>query len=274
MMDTPHQSLTARLAGLFSQFSQVESVAMAGSLATGVAADLSSDIDLYVYTSALIPLSDRITLMDAAGGASLANMNLDYWDLGDEWFDAQTGIEVDVMFWEPVWIEDMLKRVVVHHQASLGYSTCHWHTIRASRVLFDRNGWFGRLQAWCEQPYPEELRRAVIQRNQPVLRDVIPAYLHQVEKAVRRGDLISVNHRVSALFASYFDVLFACNRVLNPGEKRLLEQAARLCPSLPVDMVADVTAVLQSAGQPGPAVVANLARLLDHLDQWLAKELN
>ncbi len=274
MTDTPHQSLANRLAGLFSQFPQVESVAMAGSLTSGAAADLSSDIDLYVYTSAPVPLTDRIALVEAAGGASRADMNLDYWDLGDEWFDARTGIEVDVMFWEPAWIEEMLKRILVHHRASLGYSTSHWHTIRASRVLFDRNGWFGRLKAWCEQPYPEELRRAVIRRNQPVLREVIPAYLRQVEKAVKRGDLASVNHRVSALLASYFDVLFACNRVPNPGEKRLLEQAARLCPSLPVDMAVEVTAVLQSAGQPGSAVVANLNQLLDHLDQWLANELD
>ncbi len=273
MTDTPYRSLALRLAGLFSQFPQVEAVAMAGSLATGAAADLSSDIDLYVYTSALIPLAERAALVEAAGGASRADMNLDYWDLGDEWFDARTGIEVDVMFWEPAWIENMLQRVLVQCQASLGYSTSHWHTILVSQVLFDRTGWFGRLKTWCEQPYPEELRRAVIQRNHPVLRGVIPAYLRQVEKAARRGDLVSVNHRVSALLASYFDVLFACNRVPNPGEKRLLEQAARLCPSLPDNMAAEVTTVLQSAGQPGPGVVADINRLLDHLDQWLESEL-
>ena len=272
MTESPHESLAGRLAGLFSRFPQVEAVAMAGSLASGTAPDPSSDIDLYVYTTALLPLQDRMNVVEAAGGASRADMNLDYWDLGDEWFDARTGIEVDVMFWETAWIEEMLEQTLTRCRASLGYSTSHWHTIRVSQVLFDRNGWFARLKAWCGQPYPEELRRAVIRRNHAVLRDVIPSYLHQIQKAVRRGDLVSVNHRLSALLASYFDILFAFNRVPNPGEKRLLEQAARLCPSLPVNMAAEVTAVLQSAGRPGPEILEDLDRLLDHLDQWLAED--
>jgi hypothetical protein len=93
-----------------------------------------------------------------------------------------------------------------------------------------------------------------------------------VEKAVRRADLVSVNHRVAGLLASYFDILFACNRVLHPGEKRLIEQAARMCPSLPENMAADVTAVLQAAGKPGGEVVDQINRLVDHLEEWLSQE--
>ncbi len=90
-----------------------------------------------------------------------------------------------------------------------------------------------------------------------------------MEKAARRGDLVSVNHRVAALLASYFDVVFAANGVLHPGEKRLLEQAGRLCASLPQKMAAQVTAVLQTAGLPGNAVVEKITLLLDALDRWL-----
>jgi predicted nucleotidyltransferase len=272
MTENVYQTLARQMADLFSRFPQVEAVAVSGSITSGALTDLASDIDLYVYTSAVIPIDARLALVEAAGGASRADMNLDYWDLGDEWFHAPSGIEIDVMYWDTRWIEEMIARVVTRHQASIGYSTSHWHTIRTSRVLFDRSGWFQRLQTLAETPYPEPLRQAIICRNHSLLRGVIPAYLHQVEKAARRGDLISVNHRVAALLASYFDILFACNRVLHPGEKRLLEQAHRICARLPEGMTADVTAVLQAAGIAGETLLAPLKGLLDHLDDWLAKE--
>jgi predicted nucleotidyltransferase len=272
MISTPHLALAGRLAALFSQFPQVEAVAVSGSLASGAFIDPASDIDLYVFIIAPIPLEARVDLVEAAGGASRADMNLDYWDIGDEWFHAPTGIEIDVMYWDTRWVEDTLDRVLVHHQPSLGYTTAHWQTIHSAGVLFDRSGWLGRLKQRCEQPYPEDLRRAVIRRNHAILRGVIPAYLRQVEKAAGRGDLVSANHRVAAFFASYFDLIFAANGVLHPGEKRLLEQARRLCPSLPPRMPEDISAVLQSAGEPGTAVVERLAQLCDRLDRWLGEK--
>ncbi len=169
-------------------------------------------------------------------------------------------------------MEENLKNVLERSIPSLGYTTAFWHTVRSSRILFDRSGWFGRLQRWSEQPYPEPLRQAVIARNHAVLREIIPAYLHQVEKAVRRGDLVSVNHRVAALLASYFDVIFAYNRVLHPGEKRLLEHAARLCPRLPVNMTAQVTAVLQFSGSGDERLTGAVNDLLDGLDALLQSE--
>jgi hypothetical protein len=56
------------------------------------------DIDLYVYTTAAILLAARETLV-AEMQSSRADLNLQLWDLGDEWYDAQTGIEVDVIYW-------------------------------------------------------------------------------------------------------------------------------------------------------------------------------
>lgn len=271
-MTDAHRALARQLTDLFSQLPQVEAVAVAGSLTSGAVTDKSTDIDLYVYTTALVPLENRLAMIETVGGASRADMNLDYWDLGDEWFHAPTGIEVDVIFWDTQWIESMLDRVLRQHQASAGYTTCYWYTIFNSHILFDRKGWMSQLKAMSEQSYPEDLRRAIIRRNYALLRGIIPAYLHQVEKAARRGDLVSVNHRVAALLASYFDVVFAANGVLHPGEKRLLEQAGRLCASLPQQMAAQVTAVLQTAGLPGTAVAENITLLLDALDHWLGKK--
>lgn len=270
MTDTlsPHLQLAQRLAARFSRFPQVQAIGLAGSLTSGTAPDPTSDIDLYIYTTALIPLAEREALV-AEFGASRADLNLQFWDLGDEWFDAQTGIEVDVIYWETQWISDMLDRVLLRHEAGVGYTTCFWHTLQRTQVLYDPHGWLQGQVERTQQPYPEPLRAAILAKNYALLRQVIPAYSHQIEKAVRRGDLVSVNHRVAALLASYFDVIFAFNRVLNPGEKRLLEFAARTCPRTPPHMAEDVTALLQAAGSGGPALLEKLELLLDRLDQLL-----
>ena len=59
------------------------------------------------------------------------------------------------------------------------------------------------------------------------------SYYEQIEKAVKRNDLVSVNHRIAAFMASYFDVIFAINKSLHPGEKRLVKFALNHCKVLP-----------------------------------------
>ncbi len=265
-----HLTLARELAAAFSAFPQVEAVAVGGSLASQVA-DAASDIDLYVYTTSVIPLPAREALV-AQRGARRADMNLQFWDLGDEWIDGPTGIEVDVIYWDTAWITEQIDRVLVHHQASVGYTTCFWNTVRNSLSLYDRDGWFARLQTRCQCPYPEPLRRAIIAKNYAVLRDVIPAYLHQIEKALQRRDLVSVNHRVAALLASYFDVLFALNAMLHPGEKRLLEIAAERCAKHPPAMREQVEDVLGLAATGDMALIQVVNRLIDDLDVLLLKE--
>jgi hypothetical protein len=267
---SPHLSLARELAAAFSAFPQVEAVAVGGSLVSG-AADAGSDIDLYVYTTSLISLPAREALV-AQRGASRADLNLQFWDLGDEWIDGPTGIEVDAIYWDTAWIAEQIDRVLVHHQASVGYTTCFWNTVRNSLPLYDRDGWFARLQTQCQCPYPEPLRRAIIAKNYPILRDVIPAYLHQIEKALQRHDAVSVNHRVAALLASYFDVLFALNAIPHPGEKRLLAIVARYCAKRPLAMRGQVEEVLRLAGTGDAALIQAINRLVDDLDVLLSQE--
>jgi hypothetical protein len=92
-----------------------------------------------------------------------------------------------------------------------------------------------------------------------------------VAKAARRGDLVSVNHRLTGLLASYFDVLFAFNRVPHPGEKRLVESASRLART-PEGMAADLRDILESATTDLSGLPVRVDRLLDLLDALLAKD--
>src|SRR5690606_35735048 len=107
----------------------------------------------------------------------------------------------------PQWIEDQLDRVLIHHQASVGYSTCFWFNVLHSRPLYDPDGWYATLQHRARQPYPDALARAIVAKNHPILRTLRhSAYTHQLEHAVNRGDWVSIQHRITAILASYFDI--------------------------------------------------------------------
>jgi hypothetical protein len=271
-MPTMHASLARSVARLFIELPRVEAVGLGGSRgAGGVGHDGISDIDVYVYTRGDIDLAVRRGIVDAAGGSSRADLGMTFWGPGDEWLDAATGIHVDVVYFDAAWMADQLDRVIVRHEASLGYSTCFWHTIRGSVVLEDPRGWLTALQQRSHGTYPEDLRRNVIELNHAALRGLLPSYSTQVAKAARRGDLVSVNHRLTGLLASYFDVLFAFNRVPHPGEKRLVEAASHL-PRTPEGMAADLRDLLETATTDLSGLPVRVDRLLDVLDALLATD--
>jgi hypothetical protein len=230
-------------------------VALAGSRGAR-SGDSASDFDLYVYTLGDLPLEFRRSL--AGPNAEIDNR---FWEPGDEWIDRITGARVDVMYRTPAWIEDQLDRVLVRHQASIGYSTCFWYNVLHSEALFDPAGWFAGLQERARTPYPEPLRRAVIAKNYPILRKIQSSYRHQIASALARDDRVSVQHRIAALLASYFDVWFALRREPHPGEKRLLL-------ALPAEDASLVRAVLNAGSE---TMLASIDALLDNLDQRLHK---
>ena len=258
----------SELATQFAALPQVVAVALSGSQSSG-AADAGSDIDLCIYTDAEIPPAAQATLIAQSGGATHADLNLPYWGGVNMWIDAATGITIDCAHFGAAWMEEQVLRVMETHQPSLGYSTCFCRTVQQSHVLYDPHGWLTSLQARSQQEYPESLRRNIITHNHPVLRTIMSSYLYQIEHAVRRNDIVSVNHRVAALLASYFDIVFALNRVLHPGEKRLLAFAHSECTLLPTAMDADIAAVLMTAGTASAEVIVHLTRLLDRLEEQL-----
>ena len=269
-MQPKHLHLTQRIADLFTRLPSVEAVAVAGSLGSGSRrSDSESDIDLYVYTRGEIPLEARQSIVEQTGGASQSSLDLNYWGQSDEWLNAGSGIEIDIVYFETGWMEDQIARVVESHQASLGYTTCFWHTLSKSIVFSDPHAWLARLQEKCKAEYPETLRQNIVALNRPVLRGIIPAYENQLSKAVKRRDLVSINHRLAAFFASYFDIIFAVNRLLHPGEKRLVEFAVANCELLPAEMATDIASILLMTEESVSSLPIRISRLLDHLDRLL-----
>jgi predicted nucleotidyltransferase len=257
------------IADCYRLLPQVRAVILAGSRTTSFA-NVDSDVDLYVYTETPVPLVRRAHI--ARARSEHAEVGNFFWEPGDEWVEAGSGVRVDVMFRRVAWIEEQLARVLIAHHASVGYSTCVWHNVVGSRVLFDRYGWFADLQAWANQPYPESLRRAIVAKNQPILCATQSSYRHQIELAIARGDLVSVNHRIAALLASYFDILFAVNRLPHPGEKRLLEIAVRDCPIVPAQLEEQISGLIGAMAQPDSRLIERIDALIDRLEQILRSE--
>jgi len=258
-------AVAEQVANAFASLPQVQAVTLAGSRISKFP-DSDSDVDVYVYVTDDVSLHDRTRIAAGSPHAEIGNAT---WEPGDEWIDAATGTPVDVMFRQVWWIEEQLDRVLAQHQASVGYSTCFWYNVGHSRVLFDRTGWFVALQKRAAVGYPQELRRAIIAKNYPLIRQNQSSYLQQIELAVKRDDPVSANHRLAALLASYFDVLFAVNELPHPGEKRILEHAKATCTKVPVGMERQVR---QLVGSSDGELVKRINALVDGLEDLLMQE--
>ena len=107
-------------------------------------------------------------------------------------------------------------------------------------------------------------------KNYPILRQNASSYRYQLERAVARNDWVSINHRVAALLASYFDILFAVNRLPHPGEKRLVEIVLKQCEKIPEGMRQQLND-LREAVSNGIEVVEKVDALVGGLDELLKK---
>lgn len=255
-----------RIADRYAHLECVQAVALSGSIQNGYATSMS-DIDVYVYVTRDLTADERTQLAEVDARDRIVN---DTWGAGDVWVDVHSNVEVDLMYFTTQWIEAQIHRTLVQCQAWTGYTTAFWHTVKISRILFDRDNWFAQLQQRANQPYPEQLRQNIITHNYPLLRTIPHAYSKQIAKAIKRDDFISVNHRISALLESYFDIFFAVNRLPHPGEKRQL-QIALSCEKQPESMESDLRALVRAVGDVESVPVA-LDTLLVHLAAWLSDE--
>jgi len=257
------------IAAIYGALPQVEAVALAGSLGSGMG-DASSDLDLYVYVREEIPTAVRREIAEAR--AVWAEVDNRFWETGDEWVEAGSGLGIDVMFRRKDWIEEQLDRLLRRYEAAIGYTTCVWHNVRTSHPLHDPSGWLAAILRLAGQTYPEPLRRAIVAKNHPILRRNLSSYTRQIERAASRGDRVSINHRTAAFLASYFDILFALNRLPHPGEKRLVAFARERCEMKPEGMESAIGALLDQVGKDGKQASEICRVLVDGLDFLLREE--
>lgn len=247
---------------------EVEAILLAGSRAQQ-AHDAHSDYDLYVYLSRELPVATRKAITDKY--CSYMELNNQYWETEDDGI-LSDGTPIDIIYRSLGWLENEVERVVVQHQARTGYSTCFWSNLLNSTILFDRTGHAKTIQKKYNVPYPPELQRSIIRKNYPLLKQKLPAYYHQIEKAAQRGDIVSVHHRLTELLASYFDILFAINAYPHPGEKRLISIVKMHCAKLPERFEEDITGMIQAVSACDQTILERVNSALDRLDALLKQE--
>ena len=209
--------------------SQVEAIALGGSRATG-RNDAKSDYDVYVYISDSINENARRRIL----GKYCRYMEIgnSFWELEDD-VTLIDGIDMDIIYRNMDDFEKTVSSVVMDCIPWNGYTTCMWHNLITSQIVLDKNKKLNTLQEKYRIPYPRRLKENIISNNLKLLNGMLPSFDTQIKKAEHRGDLVSVNHRITEFLASYFDIIFALNEMTHPGEKRMQSICSKECRVLP-----------------------------------------
>lgn len=208
---------------------EVEAIALGGSRA-GDQYDEKSDYDLYVYCQGIPNKEVRKALLEPY--CQYLELNNTFWEVEDDAI-LNNGIPIDIIYRSLKDFDQSLHQVVKDHIAYNGYTTCLWHNLLNSKILYDPKGKLEKLQDQYDIEYPKALRQNIIHKNWRLLTNNLPSYDTQIHKAMDRKDLVSVNHRTAAFLESYFDLLFALNSLTHPGEKRMvtyLKEKATILP--------------------------------------------
>ena len=226
----------------FKNLPHVKAAAIGGSGANKTS-DILSDIDVYVFVEKEIPIINRENIIKKY--SSKYEVGGEYFGSGDEFFVDKLNQQLDVMYWNTNWFENIVDNVWFKHYPSNGYTTAFLFTLKNFEIIFDKDNWLLNLQNAIKTQYPKELKQNIIKRNIMLMKDKpFASYYEQIEKAIKRDDIVSINHRISAFLASYFDVIFAINELLHPGEKRLIQYAKGNCKILPKDFEENVSKLL------------------------------
>ena len=170
---------------IFEELAQLEQVEALALGGSRAGQDFDKDSDYDVYVYLSAPLSPDIRKDILSKYCSYMEIGNQFWELEDDCV-LNNGIEIELIYRSLDSFNKDLQAVVLEHQAQNSYTTCMWYNL---------------------------------------LNQSMPAFSRQIKKALKRKDLLSINHRSSEFFASYFDLLFAFNEQLHPGEKLMLQYA-------------------------------------------------
>ena len=227
-----HVAITEVLGPFLSMIEEqpiIEAAAVVGSQVTGFARS-ASDIDVFVYVADSATVEETLSARHAFA-AQLADptrvcvVQQTGHPHADVWALDGSSTYLDLMFWSEAWAREELEWRLVRCEPQVGgASTAFWRSIRDGIPIFDRRGWLAAIQERARSPYPDELRAAV-------LRDAVDllgtensfSFRNQVAKVITQGDAVAAHHRTAKWIETYFNALFAANRVLHPGQKRLVQ---------------------------------------------------
>lgn len=248
-----------------STFDEVEAIALGGSRA-GDNFDEKSDYDVYLYCVRDIPEKAREDVLRKY--CSRIEIGNRFWEYEDN-CTLNDGIDIDILYRNLDDFARGISEVVDKYQAQNGYTTCMWHNLYTCKIIYDREKRLTSLQEKYTRSYPQELKKNIIERNMKLLRYAMPAYEIQIAKAVKRNDIVSINHRVTEFMASYFDIIFAQNELTHPGEKRLVELCEKNCSILPQNFRENIDKMYRNLYQYPERVQGDIDNIINELEKVL-----
>ena len=255
--------ITDQLFRELSALDQVEALALGGSRA-GEHFDASSDYDVYLYCTAPVPEEVRRDILSRyCGRMEIGNH---FWEYEDN-CRLNNGIDIDILYRDLDAFAADVAQVVEQFQARNAYTTCMWHNLLTCKVVYDRDGRLARAKERFSVPYPRQLRENILARGWGLLHGAMPAYDAQLVKAVKRGDLVSVNHRTAGFLETYFDFLFALNEATHPGEKRLVQLCRERCALLPDHFEDNLEKLFQDLYHAPEQVAADIQSIILELEK-------
>lgn len=251
-----------RIIDEYKNFSEVKAIALGGSGVNDTSDNLS-DIDVYIFIEKDIAVKNREKLVKQY--SSKYEVGGEYFGSGDEFFVDKLNRQLDVMYWNVNWFESIVENTWFKYYPSNGYTTAFLFTLNNFQIIYDKDNWLKTLQDSIQTKYPHELKQNIIKRNMMLLKDKpFASYYEQIKKAINRNDIVSINHRISAFMASYFDIIFAVNELLHPGEKRLVKYAKDNCQILPDNFEENINKLLV---QPNSETLNILDDMVESLRQ-------
>lgn len=248
-----------------SALDEVEALALGGSRA-GDRFDQASDYDVYLYCRGAVPEETRRMILSRY--CSAMEIGNRFWEHEDN-CRLNNGIDIDILYRDLDAFTDDVAEVVERYHARNAYTTCMWHNLLTCKVIYDRDGRLAQAKERFSIPYPRQLKENILARGWKLLHGAMPAYDAQLAKAVKRGDLVSVNHRTAGFLETYFDVLFALNEVTHPGEKRLVQLCRERCALLPAHFEENIDRLLRDLYHAPDQVAADVQAILLELEKIL-----
>lgn len=253
----------------YARFPQVHAIAVGGSRAVK-RNDEYSDYDVYVYCSEPISTQERRNVLEKyCGSMALDNHYREHEDIC---IMEEDGTELNIVYRNLNEFLADIDRVVEGCEPLDGCTTGMWQNLLAGRIAYDKGGLLAAAKEKYDVPYPQELKNNIVSYHMNLIKYGMPSFLARIEKAMKRGDLVNITHTVGRFLDSYFDILFALNEKLHPGEKRMVQVCLEECEILPMNFEINIRLLCQNMCKD-PATIAIVNTMVTELENVIGEAL-
>ncbi|MDE7247041.1 MAG: DUF4037 domain-containing protein [Lachnospiraceae bacterium] len=252
----------------FAKFSQVRAMAVGGSRAVK-RNDEFSDYDVYVYLTETIPSRERLNVLEPyCNSIVLDNHYREHEDV----CIMEDRTELNIVYRELDTFLEGIARVAEQHEPLDGCTTGMWNSLLTGRIAYDKGGYLAAAKEKYSMPYPKQLKDNIISHHMNLIKYGIPSFMAQMEKAMKRKDMININQCAQRFLDSYFDIIFALNEKMHPGEKRLIQVCLEECKILPANFEINIRLLLNSMFKD-PAASAVMDLMVTELEKVVGQSL-